>query len=149
MSNGKLLFEYQNEILAWKIDLKTQNEPGLTFYSNPDDFIQVGLWNHPVDSVLNSHIHNIHSKKSDRTSEALFVLSGSIHADIYNDECKLLESTIVTAGELLVCIAGGHGYRILSENTKVLEIKNGPYPGPEIDRSPFPTQCSFCKNEQR
>jgi hypothetical protein len=148
MTNEKYLFEYQGEVLAWKIDLKSQNDPGLTFSSSPEDFIQVGLWNHPIDSILNSHIHNVHLKNTSRTSEALFVISGSIHADIYTDDCKLFESAIISAGELLVCLVGGHGYRILAENTKVLEIKNGPYFGPEIDRSPFPTQCSFCKNVQ-
>lgn len=29
---------------------------------------------------------------------------------------------------------GGYGYRILEDNTKVIEIKNGPYLGAEKDR---------------
>ena len=34
----------------------------------------------------------------------------------------------------MICLEGGHGYEILEDNTRVLEIKNGPYPGPEKDR---------------
>ena len=32
---------------------------------------------------------------------------------------------------LLEC---GHGYTILSDDTKVIEIKNGPYLGADVDR---------------
>ena len=141
----KIIFEANGNILAWSIDLAKHNSPGLAFFSNPEDFIQVGLWNHPTGTVLKSHTHSLHEKNSNRTSEAILVLSGSIHADIYDEANVLVASATLDSGELLVCLGGGHGYRILSENTKVLEIKNGPYFGPEIDRLQFEGQCKLCE----
>jgi hypothetical protein len=34
----------------------------------------------------------------------------------------------------MVLLAGGHGYEILEDNTKILEVKNGPYLGASEDR---------------
>jgi hypothetical protein len=31
-------------------------------------------------------------------------------------------------------LRGGHGYEILEDGTQVLEVKNGPYLGPDVDR---------------
>jgi len=142
---SRLTFENEGEVLAWVVDLREINVPGLTFLSSPSDYVQVGVWNHSKNTVLQSHIHNIHEKNSDRTSEAVFVLSGAIHADIFSEDRLLVGSTIISAGSVLVCIKGGHGYKILEEKTKVLEIKNGPYFGPDVDRSTFETQCSSCQ----
>jgi len=36
--------------------------------------------------------------------------------------------------ETLILLKGGHGYEILEDGTRVLEVKNGPYPGAEVDR---------------
>jgi hypothetical protein len=37
-------------------------------------------------------------------------------------------------GDVLALFNGGHGYEVLEDNTRVLEVKNGPYLGPEVDR---------------
>jgi hypothetical protein len=37
-------------------------------------------------------------------------------------------------GDTIILLNGGHGYEILSDNTKVLEVKNGPYVGADKDR---------------
>ena len=45
-----------------------------------------------------------------------------------------VETLQVRQGEILVLLESGHGYFIKEEDTNVLEIKNGPYLGAEIDR---------------
>ena len=39
--------------------------------------------------------------------------------------------------EAMALLRHGHGYEILENDTRVLEIKNGPYPGAERDRVRF------------
>ena len=51
-----------------------------------------------------------------------------------NLEETKIETLIVKQGELLILLESGHGYSILEEDTTVLEVKNGPYLGAEIDR---------------
>ncbi len=111
-------------------DFKT----GLSFFTNDKDFIQVGAWNYPYGKKLAAHNHNTVSRMIDRTQEVVVVLSGRMRAYVFNEDDILLDEIDVCSGEILVLLAGGHGYEIMEEGTRVLEVKNGPYPGPEVDR---------------
>lgn len=134
---------YDGETLLAKVLRKnSQFNPGLSFLSHENDPIQVGVWNHSKNTVLQPHIHNIYEKLTDRTSEVLIVSRGSIHADIYGYSENLVAEFTIEEGDILICLAGGHGYQILEENTLVFEIKNGPYPGPEVDRVRIQTKCN-------
>jgi hypothetical protein len=117
-------------------------EEGLKFYSGNEERIQVGTWNYPKDTQLIPHSHNQINRTVTRTSEVIFVLAGSIHADIYDDNHDLLWEGELYQGDLLICLEGGHGYRTLEDITKVLEVKNGPYFGQDIDRRRIQNRCS-------
>lgn len=138
------IYNTNGTLIAWYLNVLNFEQSGLTFFSHSADFLQVGIWNHPVDSVLTSHIHNVHQKPSNRTTESIFILSGSVHADIFDEDEILISSLKLSSGDLLTCLAGGHGFKILEKNTKVLEFKNGPYLGIEIDRRRFLNTCKIC-----
>lgn len=108
--------------------------PGLNFYSQDGEFIQVGAWGYDKDKDLLAHIHNEVPRTVTRTCETLYVISGSLQADIYDLNEEKIDTFTVNSGEILILLECGHGYKILEDNTKVLEIKNGPYLGAEIDR---------------
>lgn len=115
-------------------DIKT----GLNFFSGAEDFVQVGVWGHyEAGKELQAHIHNPFERVSSRTYEVLYVIKGGIEASIYDLEEKFIEKLSVNQGEILVLLECGHGYQILSEDTTVLEVKNGPYAGAEKDRYRF------------
>jgi hypothetical protein len=107
---------------------------GLAFYSDDSDFVQVGTWNYDKGKTLLAHKHKTSLREADRTQEVIFVKEGSIRADVYDLEDVLVEEIQMCKGDVLILLSGGHGYQILENGTKVLEIKNGPYPGPERDR---------------
>lgn len=109
-------------------------KPGLNFFSNDDEFIQVGVWNYDAQKDLLAHIHNEVERRVVRTYETLYVMSGSLEAHIFDMSEIQIASFVVRAGEILILLECGHGYKILEDHTKVLEIKNGPYLGAEIDR---------------
>lgn len=125
-----------NEVLARHI-LKTDIKDGLSFFSQDNEFIQVGSWNYNKDKVLLKHIHNEVERKVFRTQEVLYIVSGKIEAEIYDLNEKFIEKIEVSEGEILILLNSGHGYKILEDNTKVIEIKNGPYLGAEVDRRRF------------
>lgn len=107
---------------------------GLAFWSNDSEFIQVGTWTHPGGTRLPAHIHNVFPREALRTQETVYVVTGSLQATLFDDSGELVAEISMGTGDLLICLAGGHGYSISEEGTKVLEIKNGPYSGPELDR---------------
>lgn len=129
---GVRVIKIKDTILA-KVISPDWND-GLSFYSDNGDFIQVGTWKYNASKELPAHIHNQVERSVNRTQEVLYVRKGKITASIYDQEGNFAESTNVNEGEVLILINGGHGYKILEEDTQVLEIKNGPYPGADVDR---------------
>lgn len=124
------------QVLARHI-LKEDIKEGLSFFSQDDEFIQVGSWNYDKNKELMKHIHNQIERKIFRTQEVLYIITGKIEADIYDLEENFVEKLEIKEGEVLILLNSGHGYKIIEDNTKVLEIKNGPYLGAEIDRRRF------------
>ncbi len=120
-------------ILARHIAAEDISE-GLNFFSRDSEFIQVGTWNYQKGKELLAHIHNEVPRTALRTYEALYVISGSLEAAIYDLDKNVVDTFVVNTGDVLVLLESGHGYKILEDHTKVLEIKNGPYLGAEKDR---------------
>lgn len=107
---------------------------GLSFFSKDDEFIQVGSWKYGKGKELLAHVHNKVQRKIDRTQEVIYVVKGKVEASIYTLNKKFVQKLIINSGDFLVLLNCGHGYKILEDDTRVLEIKNGPYLGAEIDR---------------
>ena len=107
---------------------------GLNFLSESDDFQQVGTWNYKKGQKLSPHIHLIAPRRVLTTQEVVFVKDGKVKADIYTGQKQFIKSVELHKGDTIILLNGGHGYEILEDNTRVLEVKNGPYVGPERDR---------------
>jgi len=125
-----------NVVLARLVKAEDWNE-GLGFYSNDEEVIQVGTWQYDSRKQLMKHIHNEVDRVITRTNEVLYVVSGKVKAFIYDLDEKLVEELTIDAGDTLILLDCGHGYEIMADNTKVIEIKNGPYLGAETDRRRF------------
>jgi len=127
-----------NEILARVIRGKEAwGDKSLSFFSNEEEFVQAGSWNYSEGKELKAHSHNKVIRSISHTQEVIFIKSGSLVAYIYDKENNLVEEVTAYTDDILIMLAGGHGYKILEDGTKVLEIKNGPYLGPNIDRKRF------------
>lgn len=110
---------------------------GLNFFSKDEEFIQVGAWRYDSGKNINPHIHNEFSRTANRTCEMLYIISGTLEVDIFDLDKQPVESFAVKKGEALILLECGHGYTIKQDNTKILEVKNGPYFGAENDRQRF------------
>lgn len=107
---------------------------GLNFLTESDDAIQVGTWFYQAETNLADHSHRPLPRTTNTTQEGVFMVDGSMEARIYDNNRNHVETLILEKGDLLILIDGGHGYRILSNETRVLEFKNGPYFSREIDK---------------
>ena len=124
-------------VLATYIPAQTAWRPGLNFFSADGDFVQVGTWGYDAGKVLARHAHNRVTRAVTHTQEVLLIRRGRLRADIYDAAGVLAEQVEAGPGDLLVLLNGGHGYEVLEDGTEVLEIKNGPYPGADLDRTRF------------
>lgn len=82
----------------------------------------------------NPHRHNNYERKTNQTHEALVLLSGKIELSIYDIDNNLLEKHELNEGDCYVYINGGHSIRAIT-NITFFEFKNGPYGGPEKDKT--------------
>lgn len=106
----------------------------LKFYTDDKDFVQVSTWNYNNGKHLKAHGHKIYERVSDKTNEVVFVKSGKLCVTLFSEEDEILETITLERGDILISYNGGHAYDILEDNTQVLEVKNGPYPGLEKDK---------------
>ena len=124
-------------ILARFIPSKHAWKEGLNFFSKDEEYVQAGTWGYQKNKILQAHAHNIVNRNTEITQEVLYVKKGKILAQIYDLSKKLVREIEVCEDDIIIMLNGGHGYKILENNTQVLEIKNGPYPGAEKDRKRF------------
>lgn len=123
----------QRQIIA-KVIYSHEWRDGLSFFSDNNDYVQVGTWKYNGGKELLPHIHNEVSREVQRTQEVIYVRKGKLRAKIFTLDGKRVEEFDVAAGDTVILLNCGHGYDILEDGTEVLEVKNGPYLGAEVDR---------------
>lgn len=99
-----------------------------TFLTPPELALQVGFIVYPAGGEVARHDHKPIERRLVGTSELLFVKSGRCEIDIYNDARELVATRELRTGDVMLMIAGGHGFRML-EPTTFIEVKQGPYTG--------------------
>lgn len=108
---------------------------GIEFFT-PDDFSQqLAYMKRPKDYVIPPHVHNAVVREVQFTKEVLFIKSGVVRVDFYDDEKNYLESTILNTGDVILLAYGGHGFEMIEES-EIIEVKQGPYAG-EMDKIRF------------
>jgi mannose-6-phosphate isomerase-like protein (cupin superfamily) len=116
--------------------LRTQfKEEGIKFFTPGHFSQQLGYMNRPPGYVIQPHVHNPVAREVQYTKEVLFIKSGRVRVDFYDDDQTYLESRILEAGDVILLAYGGHGFEML-EPTEMIEVKQGPYAG-EHDKTRF------------
>lgn len=124
---------YNDELYSSIFDLNNISE-GLDFLTSDESFIQVGTWKYEKGKILDAHYHNTFERKSFITQEVVLVLEGSIICNLYTKDGNFIATEEINQNQLIIQYQGIHEYEIMKDS-KILEIKNGPYFGPDKDRT--------------
>jgi len=125
---------YNGKLLSVVIRSNFQKD-GIEFFT-PDSFSQqIGYMKRPKSYVIPPHTHNAVQRDVHFTQEVLFVKSGKVRVDFYDDDKNYLESSILSAGDVVLLAYGGHGFEMIEES-EIIEVKQGPYVG-ELDKIRF------------
>lgn len=120
-------FVHEGKLLAITIHSNFKKE-GIEFFT-PDDFSQqLAYMNRPKGYIIDPHVHNLVDRKVTLTQEVLFIKSGKVRVDFFDDDKNYLESKILERGDVILLAAGGHGFEMLEES-EMIEVKQGPYSG--------------------
>lgn len=111
------------------------HENGIKFFTPNENSLQLAYMNRPQSYAIQPHIHNPVKRQIQFTQEVLFIKSGKIRVDFYDDTKKYLESRILNCGDVALLSFGGHGFEML-ESSQIIEVKQGPYVGDD-DKTRF------------
>ncbi len=115
----------KNKLLAIIIKAKFKQD-GLKFFV-PDEYPQqLAYMKRPKGYAIVSHIHRPTLRKIKFTQEVLFIRSGKIRIDFYDEKRNYVESRIVKQGDIVFLAFGGHGFKFM-EDAEMIEVKQGPF----------------------
>lgn len=103
---------------------------GIEFFTPQDFSQQLGYMNRKKGYAIPPHRHNLVERKVTLTQEVLYVKSGKVRVDFYDDDQTYIESRVLNKGDVILLATGGHGFEML-EDSEMIEVKQGPYCGEE------------------
>ena len=87
------------------------------------------------NETIQAHEHNTFKREVSNINEVLIVKSGSIRVNFFNKKVKVHDE-IINKGDIIFLQDGGHSFEFL-EDSRIFEIKNGPYFGEIKDKVKF------------
>ena len=109
---------------------------GIKFVTKPSDPFQVGIMERPRGYRVEPHRHPDRSITVASVSEFFFVESGRVRLTIFDDAWQEVAKEEIAAGEFALIFSGGHSVEFL-EDTRMHEVKQGPYPGEKNSKEFF------------
>jgi len=105
-------------------------------FASPDEFpFQVGVHSRKKDETIQAHFHVPFLELKDFTvQEFFYIISGKLKIDLYDDRenDNKVSEVVIGPGDSII-LNTGHGFKFI-EDTKMLELKQGPYRGKENEK---------------
>ena len=124
----------KEKLLALIIRSNYQCE-GVDFLTPNEYSQQIAYMHHPTGKVIDAHVHNLVYRNVVFTQEVLIIKKGILRVDFYDEYEDYLESRDLYAGDIILLVSGGHGFKVIEE-VEMVEVKQGPYSG-EQDKKRF------------
>ncbi len=100
-----------------------------------DNFIQCSALLLNQGDTFNPHKHIWKHLNTDVIAqESWVVISGEVIVTFYDIDDTILQKVVLQRGDASFTLAGGHTYYAMTDNTKVYEMKTGPYTGQVNDK---------------
>ena len=115
----------KKKLLAVIIKAKFKQD-GLKFFVPNNYPQQLGYMRRPQGYVIASHVHRPALRRIKLTQEVLFIRSGKIRIDFYDEKKHYIESRVVKHGDVVFLAFGGHGFEFM-EDADMIEVKQGPF----------------------
>lgn len=126
------IISFNNEVLAmfFSKDIKADN--GIRFLTPENYPLQIGLLEHKNGRQVPPHIHRDLDYCVKTSQEFIYIEKGeNIVVKIFNSAWAEVDKIIMSAGDFILFVSGGHSLDIPS-GCRLLEVKQGPYPGDKL-----------------
>src|SRR3989344_1480124 len=116
--------QHNGDIIA-VIFYNRPTDPGVHFYTDNKSTLQVGKQLRFKGEEIKPHRHlPVKMQKEETLKEVLYIESGKVKINFYNDRWEEIDSRILNQGDMILLVKGGHGFEMLEE-TVMVEIKEG------------------------
>jgi len=128
------IIEHSGKLFAIIVP-RSYNKPGISFFTPDNLSQQMAYMQHQAGKIIEPHVHNPVAREVHFTQEVLFIKRGKLRVDFYDENQAYCESHILSEGDVILLVTGGHGFEVL-EQLEMIEVKQGPYVG-EQDKTRF------------
>ena len=118
--------KYKKKLYALVIKESFRKRKGISFFTKQNSNQQIGYMNHSKNHIIKPHLHLKRLTKILITSEVIILQKGKLRVDFYNNKKKYLFSKKIYAGDIIMLVNGGHGFKVLKD-VEMIEVKQGPY----------------------
>ena len=115
------------KIIAIVVKREFEKE-GVNFISKEDYPLQLGISSYKEGDKIKPHFHIEKGIKINKIQEVVHIKSGRTMVNLYDLNGKKFKSVGLSDGDTIFFADGGHGFEML-EDTKIIEVKQGPYFG--------------------
>jgi len=120
------------KIIAIVVKRDFEND-GVNFVSKPDFPLQLGIGSYKKRDTIKPHFHIEKEITINKIQEVVHIKSGRTIVNLYDLNGKKFKSVELSEGDTIFFVDGGHGFEML-EDTKIIEVKQGPYFGKDKDK---------------
>jgi len=117
---------HKKKIFALIVRSKFRKKEGISFFTSKESTQQFGYMRHKKNHLIMPHKHNKRLTKILTTTEVIILFKGILRVDFYNSKKKYLFSKKIYAGDIIMLVNGGHGFKVLKD-IEMIEVKQGPY----------------------
>jgi hypothetical protein len=118
--------------LAWLVR-SDFSPPGVHFVGSTDNPLQLGVNTYQGGEAVRAHIHLPRETVIHEVEEVVHVDHGLVSVDLFDPSGSKARTLELSSGDTILFVAGGHGIRML-EDTRIIEVKQGPYSGKVHDK---------------
>lgn len=105
------------------------------FLNDKNHALQISIANSLKEGRLfKPHKHFVNELTTNSPQEIIILFEGKLKVKIYDIDDSFLGEEILESGDIYLFLEGGHGFKVMEDDTTFIELKNGPYQGSEKDK---------------
>lgn len=127
---------HDNRLYAIIVRSSVTTEKKYNFLTEPESSLQLGVSSYAAGEVIPAHAHLISERRTQNGQEFILIGEGKLRVTLYDDARAPLSAHDLSVGDMILLVSGGHGFDVL-EPCRIVEVKQGPYQGKEMDKVVF------------
>jgi hypothetical protein len=138
-TTGVELVEREGKAYALILRANATSSEKYNFLTDSKSPLQLGMNFYKQGETIKAHYHLPRHIETNQVQEFLLIGAGRAQLTLFDADDQSPFTTLqLETGDMVLLLSGGHGLRI-QEDTKIVEIKQGPYDGKTKDKVVFGT----------